>query len=76
MGDYWLAYVLIAVIGFILLGCFLKMHEYLKQMNEKMDTIISEMKNTSKTVSDKAEKIDDHLINVNRKLSSIESKEK
>lgn len=36
MGDYALAYVLIGVIGLIMLFCFLKMHEYLKQINEKL----------------------------------------
>lgn len=39
MGDYALAYVLIGVIGLIMLFCFLRMHEYLKQINEKMDRI-------------------------------------
>ena len=40
MGDFALAYVLIGVIGLILLFCFLKMHENLKQINEKMDKIV------------------------------------
>lgn len=43
MGDYALAYVLIGVIGLIMLFCFLKMHEYLKQINEKMDRILKQL---------------------------------
>lgn len=39
MGDYALAYILIGVIGLVMLFCFLKMHEYLKQINEKMDKV-------------------------------------
>lgn len=41
MGDYAVAYILIGVIGLVMLFCFLKMHEYLKQINEKMDKIVS-----------------------------------
>lgn len=39
MGDYALVYILIGVIGLVMLFCFLKMHEYLKQINEKMDKV-------------------------------------
>lgn len=43
MGDYAVAYILISVIGLIMLFCFLRMHEYLKQINEKMDKILSKL---------------------------------
>lgn len=43
MGDYAVAYILIGVIGLALLFCFLKMHEYLKLINGKMDKILSKL---------------------------------
>lgn len=43
MGDYIVAYILIAVIGFVMLFCFLRMHEYLKQINDKMDKIVANL---------------------------------
>lgn len=36
MGDYAVAYILAGVISLVMLFCFLRMHEYLKQMNEKL----------------------------------------
>lgn len=74
MGDFALAYILIGVIGLIMLFCFLKMHEYLKQINEKMNTIISEMKDMNKNVTDKSEKIVDNLIDVSRAVNDIKRK--
>lgn len=73
MGDYALAYILIGVIGLILLFCFLKMHEYLKQINEKMDNILSEIKNSNNALSNKTEKMVDELINANRTLNDIKN---
>lgn len=74
MGDYALAYVLIGVIGLIMLFCFLKMHEYLKQINEKMDKVLSEIKNSNNALSNKTEKMVDELINANRTLNDLRNK--
>lgn len=74
MGDYALAYVLIGVIGLILLFCFLKMHEYLKQINEKMDGILNEMKNTNNALNGKVDKLVDGMFEVNRTINDIKRK--
>lgn len=74
MGDYALAYVLIGVIGLILLFCFLKMHEYLKQINEKMDSILKEMQDANKSVSGKMDKLVDEMFEVNRSINDIKRK--
>lgn len=75
MGDYAMAYILIGVIGLILLFCFLKMHEYLKQINEKMDTIISAMNDVSKSFNDKADKVVDGMVEANRSINEIKRKQ-
>lgn len=36
MGDYAVAYILAGVIWLVMLFCFLRMHEFLKQINEKL----------------------------------------
>lgn len=74
MGDYALAYILIGVIGLILLFCFLKMHEYLKQINEKMDSILNEMKNTNNALNGKVDKLVDGMFEVNRSINDIKRK--
>lgn len=74
MGDYALAYVLIGVIGLIMLFCFLKMHEYLKQINEKMNNILAEMKDANKSVNAKADKLIDGLFEANRTINDIKRK--
>lgn len=71
MGDYTLAYILIGVIGLIMLFCFLKMHEYLKQINEKMDGILNEMKNTNNALNGKVDKLVDGMFEVNRTINDI-----
>lgn len=43
MGDYAVAYILIGVIGLIMLFCFLKMHEYLKNIDAKMSQILEKL---------------------------------
>lgn len=74
MGDYALAYILIGVIGLIMLFCFLKMHEYLKQINEKMDGILNEMKNTNNALNGKVDKLVDGMFEVNRTINDIKRK--
>lgn len=74
MGDYWLAYLLIGVIGLILLFCFLKMHEFLKQINEKMNTIVAEVRDTNKVLRDNTDKIINELVSANRTLNDIKKK--
>lgn len=48
MGDFAVAYILIGVIGLILLFVFLKMHEHLKNIDDKMDTVIQYLEESSK----------------------------
>ena len=74
MGDYWLAYLLIGIIGLILLFCFLKMHEFLKQINEKMNTIVAEVRDTNKVLRDSTDKIINELVSANRTLNDIKKK--
>lgn len=75
MGDFALAYVLIGVIGLIMLFCFLKMHEYLKQINEKMDKIISEMNSANNSATGKVEKVLDEVIYLNKSVDEIKRKQ-
>lgn len=53
MGDFTMVYVFIAIIGLVMLFSFLKMHENLKSINEKLSKTNELLEKIVKNNSDK-----------------------